>query len=119
MAAQFNPIQMVIEAEQRIRPSIRRTILDFSPYYSQINEANVYFKCENLQHTGSFKVRGALNKILSLREAERAKGIVTASTGNHGAACAFAMQQAGGSAIVFVPDTAVPAKLETIRLLGA
>ena len=94
-------------------------MLDPSPYYSQLSGADVYFKCENLQHTGSFKARGALNKILSLSEQERERGIVTASTGNHGAACAFAMQQVGATGIVFVPEIAEETKLAAIRRLGA
>ncbi len=103
----FNPTQLVNEAAERIRPFIRQTLLDHSIYYSQMTRAEVYFKCENLQHTGSFKARGALNKILSLSDAERERGIVTASTGNHGAACAFALRQVGATGIVFVPETAV------------
>ena len=116
---EFDPVEMVTEAAERIRSYVRRTILDSSTYYSQRTGAEVYFKCENLQHTGSFKARGALNKILSLPADERSKGIVTASTGNHGAACAFAMQQVGAGGIVFVPETAVQTKLATIRRLGA
>ena len=110
---------MVPQAMLRIRPFIRQTMLDPSPYYSQLSGADVYFKCENLQHTGSFKARGALNKILSLSEQERERGIVTASTGNHGAACAFAMQQVGATGIVFVPEIAEETKLAAIRRLGA
>ena len=53
----------VIAAEKRIRPYIRETILEYSPYYSRLAEANVHFKLENLQHTGSFKLRGAMNKM--------------------------------------------------------
>ena len=119
MPLPFNSTQMVNQAAKRIRPFIRQTILDPSTHYSQRSGADVYFKCENLQHTGSFKTRGALNKILSLTADEREKGIVTASTGNHGAACAFAMQQVGGRGIVFVPETAVATKLAAIRRLGA
>jgi threonine dehydratase len=115
----FNPAGMVPQAMLRIRPFIRQTMLDPSPYYSQLSGADVYFKCENLQHTGSFKARGALNKILSLSEQERERGIVTASTGNHGAACAFAMQQVGATGIVFVPEIAEETKLAAIRRLGA
>lgn len=118
MTPPFNPTQMIVEAMERIRPYIRQTILDPSPYYGQRTGAGVYFKCENLQHTGSFKARGALNKILSLSDEERAKGIVTASTGNHGAACAFAMQQVGANGIVFVPQSAIATKLAAIRRLG-
>lgn len=117
--SRFDPTKMVPEAMERIEPYVRRTILDPSAYYSQRTGADVYFKCENLQHTGSFKARGALSKILSLSPQERAKGIVTASTGNHGAACAFAMQQVGAGGIVFVPETALETKLATIRRLGA
>ncbi|MFN2187376.1 MAG: threonine/serine dehydratase, partial [Candidatus Promineifilaceae bacterium] len=80
--------------------------------------ARIYFKCENLQHTGSFKVRGAFNKILSLTELERSRGIVTASTGNHGAACGFAMRQIGVDGIVFVPEITIETKLAAIRKLG-
>jgi threonine dehydratase len=110
---------MVTEAMERIQPYVRQTILEPSTYYSQRTGADVYFKCENLQHTGSFKVRGALNKILSLSERELARGIVTASTGNHGSACAFAMQQVGASGIVFVPETVAETKLAAIRRQGA
>ena len=119
MTTEFDPLIMVPEAMERIRPFIRRTILDPSPYYSQLSGAGVAFKCENLQHTGSFKARGAMNKLLSLSEKERRRGIVTASTGNHGAACAFAMQQVGARGIVFVPETAEETKLAAIRRLGA
>lgn len=114
-----NFVDEVEGAAWRIRPYIRQTMLDFSPYYTQKSGTYVYFKCENVQHTGSFKVRGALNKILSLDEETRQRGIVTASTGNHGAACAYAMQQVGISGVVFVPDTAVSTKLDNIRRLGA
>ncbi len=115
----IEPTRVVNEAMDRISPYIRKTMLEPSAYYSQRTGADVYFKCENLQHTGSFKARGALNKILSLSPDERARGIVTASTGNHGAACAFAMQQVGANGIVFVPETALETKLAAIRRLGA
>ena len=109
----------VIIAEKRVRPYIRETLLDYSPYYSSLTGANIYFKLENLQHTGSFKVRGAMNKVLSLRRSERQRGVVTASTGNHGAATAFSLAELGGGAIVFVPDNASSAKVQAIERLGA
>ncbi|UCG26333.1 MAG: threonine/serine dehydratase [Chloroflexota bacterium] len=115
-----NEILVEVEAaEQRIRPHIRRTYLEPSVYYSQLTGANVYFKCENLQHTGSFKARGALSKVLSLDKAERARGVVSASTGNHGAAVAFAANKVGATALIFVPDSASPSKLAAIGRLGA
>jgi len=115
----MNITQEVIAAEERIRPHIRETILDYSPYYSKLAGANVYFKLENLQHTGSFKVRGAMNKVLSLTPAERDRGVVTASTGNHGAATAFSLGKFDATGIVFVPEDAAAGKVQAIERLGA
>lgn len=109
----------VIAAEKRIRPHIRETLLEYSPYYSELAGADIYLKLENLQHTGSFKVRGAMNKVLSLTQAERQRGVVTASSGNHGAATAFSTAKLGGGSIVFVPDKASTAKVQAIERLGA
>jgi len=109
----------VITAEKRIRPYIRETILEYSPYYSQLAEADVYFKLENLQHTGSFKLRGAMNKLLSLTRAQRDRGVVTASTGNHGAAVAYSLGKLDVTGIVFVPENASPGKVQAIERLGA
>ena len=109
----------VIAAAIRIRPYIRKTILEYSPYYSRLTEANVHFKLENLQHTGSFKLRGAMNKMLSFSPAQRDRGVVTASTGNHGAAVAYGLGKFGGRAIVFVPQNASHGKLQVIEDLGA
>jgi threonine dehydratase len=114
-----NVYREVLEAEERIRPFIRQTYLDPSPYFSQKTGMKVYFKCENLQHTGSFKVRGAMNKLLSLSEQERDKGVVTASTGNHGAAVAFALNKVKAQGIVFVPQQSDVSKVANIERLGA
>ena len=83
----------VISAEKVIRSYIRETYLEYSPFYSRMTGAQVYFKLENLQHTGSFKLRGAMNKLLSLTDEEKERGVVTASTGNHGAACSYYINQ--------------------------
>jgi threonine dehydratase len=115
----MNIVNEVLAAEKRIRPHIRETILDYSPYYSKLAGANVYFKLENLQHTGSFKVRGALNKVLSLTQTQLARGVVTASTGNHGAATAFSLGKFDAAGIVFVPQDASPGKVRAIERLGA
>ena len=109
----------VIAAEIRIRPYIRKTILEYSPYYSRLTEANVHFKLENLQHTGSFKLRGAMNKMLSLSPAQRDRGVVTASTGNHGAAMAYGLGKLDATGIVFVPQNASTGKVQAIERLGA
>jgi len=109
----------VLHAEERIRSHIRQTILEYSPTLSELGRANVYCKLENLQYTGAFKARGAMNKLLSLTVEERARGVVTASTGNHGMAVARSLGILGGSGIVFVPEEASPSKVQAIERLGA
>ena len=112
-------LEEVLHAEERVRPYIRETILDHSPYLSQTGGANVFCKLENLQHTGSFKVRGVMNKLLSLTAEELAQGAVTASTGNHGLAVARSVKELNASGIVFVPENAGPSKVRAIERLGA
>jgi threonine dehydratase len=79
----------------------------------------VYLKLENQQETGSFKVRGAANFLLSLPEAERKRGVVTVSTGNHGRAVAHVARLLGVRAVVCVPELVLPHKVEAMRALGA
>lgn len=105
-------------AHERIKPFIRKTILEHSISLSKKTKCNVYLKCENLQHTGSFKVRGAINKLLSLSPTERHQGIVAASTGNHGAAVAFGADKLKIPGIIFVPENASKTKLENIQNYG-
>tara|TARA_B100000029_G_scaffold78585_3_gene70065 strand:+ start:428 stop:1378 length:951 start_codon:yes stop_codon:yes gene_type:complete len=109
----------VTRAERRISGLLTETPLQHSALFSELTGAEVYLKLENLQPTGSFKIRGALSKVLSLNDADRARGIVTASSGNHGAAVAFALRQSGAQGLVFVPENASVAKVENIRRLGA
>lgn len=109
----------VLEAEDRIRLHIRQTPLEPSLWLSQQAGCEVYLKLENLQVTSSFKIRGALNKILSLGEDERARGIVTASSGNHGSAVAHLLRKFGLSGSIYVPENASGAKIETLRSLDA
>jgi threonine dehydratase len=109
----------VLEAEGRIRPHIRETLLEQSPFLSQQCGGDVHLKLENLQITGSFKLRGAVNKLLSLSEQERARGIVTASTGNHAAAMAYALARFGCAGVIYVPHDASQAKVDRLLHLGA
>ncbi len=81
--------------------------------------AELHFKCENLQHVGAFKFRGACNAVFALTDAEAARGVVTHSSGNHGAALALAARRRGIAAHVVVPSGAVPAKVAAIRAFGA
>lgn len=105
----------VLAAESRIRPYIRETPLEFSVPLSKMTNCNVYLKCENLQYTGAFKVRGAFNKLLSLTSEQKKQGIVAASSGNHGAAVAYALSKLKIPGIVFVPENASPTKIDNIR----
>ena len=111
--------QEITEAELRIRPFVRETYLEPSIEFSALTGGEVFFKLENLQHTGSFKYRGATNRIRAATPAEFAAGFVTASTGNHGAAFAKAAKLAGTQGIVFVPENASPAKLSNMAQYGA
>lgn len=107
------PYQWIQQAAIRIAPFIHHTPLSYDP------DLNVYFKWENHQVTGSFKVRGALNKVLSLQEWERQRGLVTASAGNHGQGVALAGKQCGVGVIVFTSNHAVPNKIQAMQRLGA
>jgi threonine dehydratase len=106
------------EAAQRIASQVRRTELVRSDYFSELLAAEVWFKLENLQTTGSFKFRGATNRLMTLSDSERAAGCVTASSGNHGAAVACAMQQLSLSGVIFVPEQTSEAKVGKIRDYG-
>ena len=109
----------VLEADDRIRLHIRQTPLEPSLWLGQQAGCEVYLKLENLQVTSSFKYRGALNKILSLSEEERRRGIVTASSGNHGSAVAYLLRKFGLSGSIYIPETASSAKVETLRTYSA
>ena len=116
----YMSISETIEAaERRIRPYARETLLEPSPVFSSRVGQEVLLKLENLQHTGSFKLRGALNKILAMGSEATKTQVVTASSGNHGAAVAYALRVIGGKGLVFVPEGASPSKVANIRNLGA
>jgi threonine dehydratase len=106
------------ETERRIRQYTLETPLILSLPLSK-NGANVYLKLENEQHTGSFKARGSMNKILSLSNEQRKNGVVTASTGNHGLGVARALKETGARGVVFVPESADASKVEAIEHYGA
>ena len=109
----------ITQAAERIGPYIRETPLIRSLWLGDDQDGGVFLKLENLQHTGSFKVRGALNKLLTLTPEQRGEGIVTASSGNHGAAVAYGLRLLGMRGLIVVPEHASPAKVDLIRRLGA
>ncbi len=112
-----NPFDLrsILAAERRIRPFVAETSLIPSPVLSERTGASVFLKLENRQTTGSFKLRGATNKLLGLSEEERGRGVVTASTGNHGLAVAHAASQLGVTAAIFMPEDASPRKVAKLR----
>ena len=105
-------------AAARIEERVILTPLRRSAAFSERLGADVWFKLENRQTTGSFKLRGALNRLLTLTTEQREQGCVAASSGNHGAAVACAMQQLGVAGIIFVPEGTSTAKVEKIRHYG-
>lgn len=115
----MNVLQEILQAEHKIRPYIRETPLEYSFPLSKLTGSHVYLKLENLQHTGSFKVRGAMNALLSLTPEQRTRGIVTASSGNHGIAVAFGLHTLKMHGTIFVPESTSSTKIESIRNYGA
>jgi threonine dehydratase len=110
----------VLEAAKRIDPLVRRTPLTASgALAAEVGAAAVHLKLESLQNTGAFKVRGASNRILSLSEEERARGVITFSTGNHGKAVSYVSGRLGIPAVVCVSEHVAPYRVEKIRQLGA
>ena len=108
----------IVLAANRISSHIRETPLDYSPFFSEETGCEVWLKLENLQYTGSFKLRGAFNKLLSLPPEQRKTGCVAASSGNHGAAIAYAMKKLGVTGVIFVPEQTSSAKVDAIKRFG-
>jgi threonine dehydratase len=107
------PLDWLPRAAERIAPHIKRTPVTFD------SARQITLKWENQQVTGSFKVRGALNKVLSLEKWEQQQGLVTASAGNHGQGVALAGHLVGAPVRVFASDHAAPKKLDAMRARGA
>ncbi len=112
-------LPQIRDAAARIAGKVHRTPLLSSRTFGERIGASVFLKCECLQKTGSFKPRGALNKVLSLSSSERAKGLVTVSAGNHAQAVAWAGALAGVPAVVVMPSDAPRSKVEAVRGYGA
>jgi threonine dehydratase len=106
-------------ARERIGAGVHKTPLLRAGALGEAAGIALHLKCENFQKTGSFKARGALHKVLSLSDEERARGVVTVSAGNHAAAVAWAARQAGIAAVVVMPAAAPKAKIEAVRGYGA
>jgi len=105
----------VLAAEKRIRKYIRETPLEYSPYLSDLCKCNVYLKLENLQLTGSFKARGAMNKVLSLTKKQRERGVITASTGNHALGVANALKTLNCKGTIYLPKNSSKSKINALK----
>jgi len=108
----------ILEAHDRIRPRIHRTPVLTSHSINQLAGAELFFKCENLQKTGSFKIRGATNAIFSLSDEEARRGVVTHSSGNHAAAVACAAEWRGILAFIVMPKNAAKVKCRAVESYG-
>jgi len=111
--------QAMTEAHTALRPQVAVTPLTLSSRLSALSGCEVYLKCEHLQHTGSFKYRGASNKLRLLDPVQRQRGVITASSGNHGQGLALAGQALGVPVSVYTTTQASSYKLEAMRALGA
>jgi len=113
------PIAEIRAAAERLRGEVHRTPILQARSLGEISGVRLGLKCESFQKTGSFKARGALNKVRSLSEAERARGLITVSAGNHAQAVAWAARRVSCPCAVVMPDGAVRSKLDAVRGYGA
>ena len=119
MQSDIPTFQDVLEAQKRIRPYLARTPLHRYPAMDALLGTEVYIKHENYQPIGAFKVRGGINLISQLRPYERSRGVISASTGNHGQSVAYAARLFGVQAIIVVPENANPGKVAAMEGMGA
>jgi threonine dehydratase len=113
------PLDAIRAAAERIRGHVHRTPVLSSRSIGEAAGATVFLKCESLQKTGSFKPRGALNKVLSLEGEDKGRGLVTVSAGNHAQAVAWAARRTGVPCAVVMPAKAPAPKVEAVRGYGA
>jgi threonine dehydratase len=109
----------IYQANQLIRQTIYRTPLIHSPWLSNFSGYEIFLKLECMQVTGSFKIRGATNRILNLRDEDKVRGVIAVSSGNHGRAVAYVAEKHGIPALVCVSETVPDNKVSAIRDLGA
>ena len=106
-------------AHDRIRTFVHRTPVLTSTMLDRESGAKLFFKCENLQRIGAFKIRGAMNAVLSLPKEKTANGIATHSSGNHAQAIAYAARQTGVKAYIVMPDNSPAVKVNAVKDYGA
>lgn len=107
------------QAHERIKPFIHATPVLTSQTLDDVSGARLFFKCENYQKIGAFKIRGAMNAVLSLSKEKLEKGVATHSSGNHAQAIAYAARHAGTKAFVVMPDNSARVKVDAVKGYGA
>ncbi|SFS21547.1 beta-hydroxyaspartate dehydratase BhcB [Yoonia litorea] len=110
--------QDMLDAHERIKPHINRTPIRTSAYLNELVGAELFFKCENFQEPGAFKVRGAANAVFGLSDEQAEKGVATHSSGNHASCLSYAAMRRGIPCNVVMPRTAPQAKKDTVRRYG-
>lgn len=113
------PVEKIYEAQERIKEVVLETPFSYAPLLSSVSGSEVYLKKENLQVTGAFKIRGAYNKIASLSDEERKRGVIAASAGNHAQGVAFAAKHFGSEATIVMPESTPLNKVDGVKLYGA
>jgi threonine dehydratase len=111
-------LQDMLDAHERIKPYIRQTPIRTSNYLNELTGAELFFKCENFQEPGAFKVRGACNAVFGLSDEQAEKGVATHSSGNHASCLSYAAMLRGIPCNVVMPRTAPQAKKDTVRRYG-
>ncbi|KAB1643257.1 threonine ammonia-lyase [Gulosibacter chungangensis] len=116
----FDPtLEAVEQAREIVQKTTRVTLLDSAKFLQKFTDGQVYLKCENMQRTGSYKIRGATYRLAQLSEEQRVRGVVAASAGNHAQGVAFAARELGIKATIFMPTGVPIPKLEATRNYGA
>jgi threonine dehydratase len=111
--------EQIEEAHERIKPFIHKTHVLTSSYLNQLSGSELFFKCENFQKIGAFKIRGAMNAVLTLPKEKLKNGIATHSSGNHAQAIAYAARQLGAKAYIVMPNTSPLVKVDAVKGYGA
>lgn len=111
--------QHILDAHERIKPFIHKTPVLTSKTINELTGADLFFKCENFQKIGAFKIRGGMNAVLSLSKEKQQKGIATHSSGNHAQAIALAAKEVGTKAYIVMPENSPQVKVDAVRGYGA
>ncbi len=111
--------EQIVEAHERIKPFIHKTPVLTSKTLNTFSGADLFFKCENFQKIGAFKIRGGMNAVLTLPKEKLKNGIATHSSGNHAQAIAYAARQVGTKAYIVMPNTSPKVKVDAVKGYGA